>query len=438
MATTYNFLKSAWQQKKLKLQQYNVAPVLIAAVLLTIPLPYIVNSIAVILFAAYTLFTAKTYKLSFPVVLLLPVLLYGLMAVSVIWSIDASESVRALSKELSLLVIPLSFLFYKPDSSAKSFVLKNFSYGMAAYAVLYLARAGVRYFITGAADVFFYHELVTKDVNAIYVSVLFSVAFFYFLAKSGKKASDYVGLALTLLLIILLSSKNIIVINIIIIFIYYLFFAPLSKALRVSSAVLVVGAVIGLGYFSKIKDRVMSELVQTQKEAQHNHIGVNKLTVYEAYTLPKFTQNDYFNGTAFRVYQVRIFKEMLQEDSIVFTGYGLNASLNKIKEKGVEHNVYRGDGKQYGYHMLNFHNQYIEVFADLGIFGILLLIFIQIFNLKNALKSKDFVHIAFAILMISLFLTESFLWRQRGVVFFTMLYCLYNTAYLKSNTKSTI
>ena len=53
--------------------------------------------------------------------------------------------------------------------------------------------------------------------------------------------------------------------------------------------------------------------------------------------------------------------------------------------------------------------------------------FILSLNIKNAIKSKDFVHIAFAILMISLFLTESFLWRQRGVLFFMIFYCLFNT-----------
>jgi len=47
-------------------------------------------------------------------------------------------------------------------------------------------------------------------------------------------------------------------------------------------------------------------------------------------------------------------------------------------------------------------------------------------NFKKGIKNKYFVHIAFSILMISVFLTESFLWRQRGVVFFTLFYCLFN------------
>jgi O-antigen ligase len=57
-----------------------------------------------------------------------------------------------------------------------------------------------------------------------------------------------------------------------------------------------------------------------------------------------------------------------------------------------------------------------------------------IINIKNALKSKDFIHFAFSILMISLFLTESFLWRQRGVVFFTVMYCLFNSKNVNHNS----
>jgi hypothetical protein len=48
-------------------------------------------------------------------------------------------------------------------------------------------------------------------------------------------------------------------------------------------------------------------------------------------------------------------------------------------------------------------------------------------NLKTAINRKDFVHFSFAILIISLFLTESFLSRQRGVLFFTLFYCIYNS-----------
>ena len=78
-----------------------------------------------------------------------------------------------------------------------------------------------------------------------------------------------------------------------------------------------------------------------------------------------------------------------------------------------------------------FHNQYVQNFAELGVIGFLLLLVILFINTKNAFATKDFIHIAFAILMISLFLTESFLWRQRGVLFFMLFYSLrYKSRYI--------
>jgi hypothetical protein len=98
--------------------------------------------------------------------------------------------------------------------------------------------------------------------------------------------------------------------------------------------------------------------------------------------------------------------------------------------------LFLGDKEHEGYQDKNLHNQYIQNFSDLGIIGFALLLVILLFNIKNAIKNKDFVHFAFAILMISLFLTESFLWRQRGVVFFTLFYCLFNSNVLKDNPKN--
>jgi O-antigen ligase len=47
-------------------------------------------------------------------------------------------------------------------------------------------------------------------------------------------------------------------------------------------------------------------------------------------------------------------------------------------------------------------------------------------TIRNAILSKNFIQIAFSGLVISLFLTESFLWRQRGVTFFVVMYCVLN------------
>ncbi|MBY0486793.1 MAG: O-antigen ligase family protein, partial [Flavobacteriaceae bacterium] len=158
--------------------------------------------------------------------------------------------------------------------------------------------------------------------------------------------------------------------------------------------------------------------------------GVHNISIYEAWNNEKFSPNDYFPGTALRVYQARMFFELLKEESIFLQGFGLNASEIKLLEKEKKYNLYHGYGR------FNFHNQYIQFFAELGVFGLLLLLIILAKNIKNAINNKDFIHFSFAILMISLFLTESFLSRQRGIVFFVMMYCVFNARIKENNSKN--
>lgn len=412
----------------------------ISAILLTIPLGYVYNSVSVILFVLYSFLAARKEDFSCRISILLPVLLYIIMLFSLLWSIDISSTLKALSKEAALLFIPLAFFFNRKLSKKSLYrILDNYTVGMCFYGMYFLGRAVYRYTQTGNADVFFYHELSTLNLNAIYLSALFSISIFHLLFKKHKNFWTILSLLFLSALVLLLSSKTVILTNVLLVVVYIVFFSGLKKVYTLASVAIFLLALIVLGINSKIGERISSEFRSTINPAGTITIadegGIHYLTIKEAWTLDSFHPNYHFNGTAFRVYQIRIFLEMLSEDMNLFTGYGLNASLPKIHDKGVEYDVYQGDGDQYGYNDLNFHNQYIETFADLGFFGFLILVLIQIFNLKNSIKQKDFVHIAFAILMITLFLTESFLWRQRGVVLFSVFYCLYNTVYNKALQK---
>jgi O-antigen ligase len=431
METIYAYLKNALRELLL-LRKQSPPLLVLLVVLLTIPLSYAINSIAMGIFAVTTLFYVKNSNLKIDKVLSPLIVLYLLMALSLLWSHDLNASIKAISKELPLLIFALSFMTFSSfDESKKQMVLKYYSFGMFFYMVFFLTKAVIRFIITRDSSVFFYHDLVTEDLNAIHVSVYMSVAFFYFYSKETRSNFASIITFLLAVFIFLLSSKNIVVVFVLLFVVFEFFYS--KKQLKRKKAVicLFVIASIFLLFSSKIKERFLVEwksnkientsIVKALKTEE-----VNNISVYQAWTQDKFRQNDYFAGTAFRVYQIRIFKEMLEEDTIIFNGYGLNASGFRIKEKGREHTVFSGDATYDGYQNKNFHNQYVQIFAETGIFGLLLLFLIVSLNLIKAIKSKDFVHISFAVLMISLFLTESFLSRQRGVVFFAVLFCVFN------------
>ncbi len=451
MANIYSFSKNVIQNL-IKENKDNGSFIPILLVLSTIPLPFAVNNISLGIFILVALLTLKKQHFKLQSDLIFPVLLYVLMAASYFWSIDPKESLAALSKEIPLLLIPLGFFIYKTNTPLqKKKIVEYYSYVMVGFVVYYLIRAVIRYFIYHDARMFFYHGendkdygLVPKLLNAIHMSVFVAVAFFYFFTKEIKSKWDTLFSILLFGFILMLSSKNIIIVVILLSLVNVFFFSKTAHKLRLRNLI-VLGLLIGLIFsMGKIKERFKTEFqTNTDKSLSADVInempeGVHYVSIKEAWTSPSFSPNDFFNGTSFRVYQLRVFTELMSENNVFFTGFGLNASYPKIKEKAVQYNLYMGveNDSDSGYQSKNFHNQYVQNFAELGVFGFILLLIMLIINVKNAIKTKDFVHFAFAFLMISLFLTESFLWRQRGVVFFTMMYCLFNSGIIQNSSKA--
>lgn len=398
---------------------------LISLVALTIPFAYVYNSIAVLFFVLLSLLSARRQNFSYSLVLVLPVALFVLMSLSTLWSVDVRTSFKALSKESALIFIPLAFMVnHALAKRSVNDILKNYSLGMCAICLFLVGRAIYRFSETGNTEVFFYHELATPEINAIYLSVLASLALMFFVAKKGKRTMGYVAMIFMLVFVFLLSSKNVILVDIFLILAYYIFYSGFSRKAIVTAVAGFTALFLVLGYYGKIHERFTHELEPVENNAANN--GVHFVTIGEALSRTEFNHNCYFNGTAFRVYQVRIFFEMLSEDPVFFTGYGINTSKIMIARKAAEHKLLSHTEGGVAYSEMNYHNQYIESFADLGIFGFVITVAMLLLNLKKAFKGKYFAHIAFSLLMISVFLTESFLWRQRGVVFFTLFYCLFN------------
>ena len=203
MANIFNFSKNVFQKTQL---EYSKNPSLLFVLLafLCIPLGYAFNSIALGVLLIGTIIAAKkdNFKLDFKLVL--PIMLYFLMALSLIWTIDFNRTLSALSKELPLLIVPICFLLFRAFSAEeKNKIINWYSYGIVFYSIFYLLKACIRFFITHDNGVFFYHELVTKDVNAIHVSLYVAIAFFHFFIKTPQSLFDKFAALLLFLMVFL-------------------------------------------------------------------------------------------------------------------------------------------------------------------------------------------------------------------------------------------
>lgn len=426
MANIYNYFKKA----SLKISNLAKEPLtftyLLAVILLAIPLKYIFGSIASIVFLVACCATLGRAKFTFNKALLLPILFYGIMLLSLFWTKDQPASISGLQKELLFLSMPLCFLFIpilsKIDNQK---VFRIFSFGMAGYAVYYFSKAAFAYLQTGNKNVFFYHELVTLDLNAIYVSVFASFGLFYFIAIHKRTTIENTAVLILSVFIFLLSSKSIIFIDLLLVICFYTFFSDTQKGVK-ALTILSISAFLlfSIVFVKQIRERFLLEYETAFVDNTLNEDFVNgevyNMSLSQAWNNEKFQQNHFLPGTALRVYQLRIFIEMFQQQNILFTGFGLEASQDQIRKKSNEHGLYPGYGD------FNFHNQYLQTFAELGLFGFLTLIAMLFFNIKKAICDENFLHIVFSLMMIVLFLTESFFCRQRGIVFFITLYCMFN------------
>lgn len=407
--------------------------------LATLLLPFKYNSIAVILFTAWSIAKLNKNTVRLSPLLALPAALFVLMCLSLLWSADGTATAQGLVRELPLLAIPLAFTFQPAYTRQDAdIILRWFSLSTVAFGCFYVGKAVYRYILTGSTDVFYYHELAGD--NAIYVSAIFSLAAFHLAGVKQKRAWHYAAMLFILACILLLASKTVVLINLIILLGYFFATAKMRLPAKLLALAAVIVAALFIGYNSKIKDRLQQEYASNATHTSEYITAGGKsgyvydVSMKDAWQKPVFSQSDRFTGTSFRVYQARIFTEMLKEDNIFWRGYGLSASQPAIARKGREHNVFYGTADMPGYQTMNFHNQYTQTFAELGVAGFAILVCLLFFNLKSATNLKYFAHIAFAILMIALFLTESFIWRQRGVVFFTLLYCLFITIAAKEKT----
>jgi O-antigen ligase len=96
-------------------------------------------------------------------------------------------------------------------------------------------------------------------------------------------------------------------------------------------------------------------------------------------------------------------------------GSGLHNSQEDLNNKYKEYNLYPG------FLNYNYHNQYIQIFAELGIVGLILFLMILFVILKEVINTKDYFLFSFIIITLAVCITETFLWRQRGMVFFIII-----------------
>lgn len=387
-----------------------ISDFLVVLILVTLPLGFAVNSISIILFLIAAIYSAvsKGFKIEFCKVHVLFVMLYMLFACSLIWTNNLENTKEGLVRFLSFLIIPLAFFLNNKTKIRHEVVFNIFSKSLVVYGFYVLILGVFKAFQGNDISYLFYHQLSNNlsKMNAIYLSVFMSFGIAYFLNKRNKSKIDLFCAIFLGLVLILLSSKIIITITVLLSVILH-FKRIKVKKISVKNKVIVVAALLLFSILS------LNFVKRFKTEFDTTKIG-------EVLHKKDFGHVYLWSGTGLRMFQIKAFTEIVVEQNNFFLGSGLNNSQKSLNEKYVEYNLYPG------FLNYNYHNQYVQIFAELGIVGLGLLLVIMVLILKKGINDRNYFLISFIILILVVCITESFLWRQRGMVFFITIALLFS------------
>jgi len=382
---------------------------LLALTLSTVFIGFALSSIALGIFCFFALRHAYLNKIGFKLntALFLFALLYFLCCVSCFWTVNQALTLKGIGRLSIFLVLPLVFGFIpKPTVRSLQIVMNYFTLSNVLLGIFFLIVAIINYIKHGNPTVFTYHDFVEiLDLNAIYVSVYYTLSYFFLLSKQRKKSIDYLGLFLLLVFILLLSSKTIIATFLLGNIIYFIFYKGIRTLKTIKSIGILLIVILVLTFASReVVKRISVETKANLEEVLHRE---------------KFNRVYPWTGTSIRLLQLRNLKEQIEEDNIFWKGFGLFASRDNLRKRHLAFNTY------YGYHGYNYHNMYAQIFSELGIFALLLLLALLGLGVKKSFQTKSFLMLMFYFLMIMIFISESFLWVHRGILFFTLFYCIF-------------
>lgn len=384
----------------LKKLDINSSELFIALVLITLPLPRILNSLAIGLLLIYTLvlfFKTNKLKVRWTAISILSMLFFFYCLFTLIWSYDIENSLKSISRIVSYLIIPLVFLVLQYFKIRPTKIIYPFVFSVTAVAVIMLVFATSEYAATQDIEALFYHDLSNHfdQFNAIYFSVYVSFSILFLLSKR-KGTLDKIMLIFLIQFLILLSSKTVIFVTLFssLFFIRKSTFRPYKMIVIVSLMLIILTSF----FFRK----------RIQFEIENSNIT-------EILTNKEFGWQYKWSGLGIRTLQARVFYELIEEDQKWLLGYGLRAAENRIIEKHKELRLYSG---MIG---IDIHNQYLQFILELGLIGFWFHLLLFCFLFRLAWNKKDKLFGAFLFLVTAICFTEIYLSRQRGMVFFLLL-----------------
>lgn len=326
--------------------------------------------------------------------ILLFTLPYILHIVGLAYTDNMEAGLFSLEVKFSLFVFPLVVLTSNViNKYTLPELLKTFVFGVTIASLISFLYAGISYFKTEDAQVFYYTYLsYYQHVGyfAMYINFAISIVFvFIFHHKNRVKMHYYVALTILIVTVYQLSSRAgmIVLIMLILYGFAYLIFPKLKWKNPLIALSIVMLVTAGVVSFSITKLNRFSQASEEIAEGDRNSSAGSRVAMWKE-------------------------SLSLMAESPIW-GYGTGDANDVLQERFKE--------KRFAYavvHNLNVHNQYIQVTLALGLLGLLALLLQMFYPLIYIIRQTNFLYVLFIANVGLNFLTESMLEAQAGTVFF--------------------
>lgn len=380
------------------------------------------------------------------------IIFYILYALSFFWSENQSFAIADLVLKIPILILPLIMLSHEPLSIKEiNKLLLAFSLSVIVLNCYCFFDALFNYLNTRSINEFFYGSL-TVNMHTAYQATFtsFSIFILVYIYLNKEYSHNWIFLfliVLQFLFLFLLSSRMQMLCLSVVTPIFLIFHYYLKQKIYLGFSYTILAFV--MSYFlvstpSVLNNRykqTVSHISSIGNDSQNS--DPRKFIWKKAIDIIKY--NWLFGvgvGDAKDVLVSSYSKEFSKPitdhkvDSIInilkANSKNLNTQVKKLtsdhtKLKKESENILIQQINKYKYFakkQYNFHNQYLQTFATVGFFGLIILIYLLSHLFIVSIIKQDYIVAAFLFLIALSFLTESMLERQAGVVFFTFFYLL--------------
>jgi hypothetical protein len=334
---------------------------------------------------------------------------YLLHVAGLLWTTNYAQAGLDLQIKLTLFLLPIILSSYPLDERMINKIRRYFIGGILLSCIYLLVIATRRYLHGEPFTVFFYAELSNALMHPTYFSMYLNAALlfvFHEMLLSSHRRTIWMGAAIMIILfvfIVLLSARTAEATAFVSIFVMIVLYWRQKAGFRFVYPTLVV---LGIAMLTQtVLLKYSNRFAQVENAIQTNAV---------------VTESSY-NSTTGRLEIWREAVLMLPQYWLLGTGTGdVKDELNK---------TYHQNNFSYGFDKsLNTHNQYLQSFLTLGIFGLILFVLaIKIPWLKRSNYHSLLLMLLFIFALNCL--TESMLEAQRGAIFFAFMISLFGRSH---------